>query len=534
MTNRPVFLFLKGHQPPEDPNFIVPPVLDKRAKELLRPGLYKIYLNAQDPRGREAIDILEFPDVKTPEDEIPLDPDDVLQLVLSPLFEHNEHEGRRIMYRTRWMYRGESDRDQKSVEFPLDTLEDEGPRQMELRRPGNIHAGAYMPGHDTDEAQLIRGQLAGIMQESRLMLQEQRHDVEGSRSFATRALDKMFDVVTGLLTHSENQARVNQTGWDALQRSIELRLEADALVAERQKKLDEMMNELARSGIHWDAKKKTWFMPRAVGDSSSKEKKDFLFNMLPMALEALSQGAQAMGQSKAAAALTAGGSMIKAMGDDGEDDDDDVIVEDEEPTATAGRPRPSGNPFMDLCRLFASTVTDEQMRKLQIVLEPHEYQMFADLRTAADPGSCRKALQGLRISLAPVHKRGPVQEILTSHQWGCLHDMGQELMRSIVPQQHPAPPASGQPSPTSRTPAPEPVLEEEPEPVEVEPEPSDELRAQLDAALAKISELQSRVEVAQEEAQEEAAQEPASPKVSKPRTPRKRPARSQSKKKAKT
>lgn len=250
----PSFQFVKAFELQSDLRFPVPSKLSEKVAEVLgKGGLYKIYIQQLIGDAYDPVNEIVFPEVKSSSDTPNLESEFIVQLILAVIYEHNLRFRRQLKYRCRFLSKSDEGGPKQTYnEFFVNAIhffqqeDDEAPvsdpaPQQPMHAPYAPVGGALdFSQHLETPAMMVMAQVASLFSETRLILAEQRTDLSRAREQVSDLQDKLGEVITANLTHTENQTKVNETGWQALHKGVELQAKSQ----EREWKFQQVIDEL--------------------------------------------------------------------------------------------------------------------------------------------------------------------------------------------------------------------------------------------------------------------------------------------------
>ncbi len=408
MSRQPPYTFSREFEPPGH-TFKVPAKLAKKLPEVVGAGLYKAYIAADFQDGHEPLNELNFPSVKTHADLPELDTEQIAQLILAVCYDHNFQVKRQSKYRVRFKEKREQgpsvdsgyctfslnaameyDDQSTAVAVPESPSAPPAPRMPAYGGGGPMDYGEVV----TDPMMLFMQHLSLLMHEQRLWQAEMRMDVQKAREHAENAHEKLYDVVTKNLAHTEAQGRVNQAGWDALQRGVDMQ----AGMQQRDWGYWQEIQKLNNQIILLEQQK-----------SQSSNNGGFIQQFLPIIAMGLMPKMGAMGPMLMGMMQNMMGGQMPQLGappepedDDGDDDDGgddgggqvvDVAALDRMTLRdVASMDEVRASPIKVMCRLLNRIITPDERANIQTILTPEEWSSLQQVLAAPDDQQCAFAL----------------------------------------------------------------------------------------------------------------------------------------------
>jgi hypothetical protein len=379
------YSFKSDFVPPEGKTYAVSVAHIRKMRGIHGPGLFQIVFMTEGwkDRTRKPFDTLTLEGVDSPSDVPPVDQDELFQLVLARLYYHNSDEGREVKYACKFLLKREKGKiDERWMTFKLDVAaeeeeeeeeeEDEEEEREDRRSRTRRFRERYTPRRTMLEEEVgltidnAMGQfLSGVIE----FQGEMREDIRMSRRHTSDALGKLFSIAENMTRHFDNQARVNQAGWDALHLGLDM-----------QKQVYKSMIELREENAGLIAE----------NEALQKEGKDnsrntLLGTIIPLAVKAMGQ---AMGGRNGMA-----GALASAM------PEAEVVSEvmanaglSQDPPEQPQRPQAktvdiyelcsadeiSNHPLTCLSRMLGASIGEGQDVALKKVLSPSEWATFVE------------------------------------------------------------------------------------------------------------------------------------------------------------
>lgn len=463
-SRRLPYQYTKGFEAGDVFDHVVPRNFAQRLPTLFVPGLYKIYLYAEYPSGRQNIEEIEFPTVDSAEDTPELDGEDVAQLVLAPCVEHNRSARSQIKYQTRWMVRQESGSASESwCAFWLNVALEEGGAQLQqLGTPGAMapQDQGYPPGHmapygpppgygpgggplpyaDQDANALLLSAVGRFLDGVTAWQGEMRIDLQAARQHADHSQGQLRDVTSGMMQYNSQQQRANQIGWDAYNRGLTMQESSRKEVSDARHEIEQLRHSLAQSGVHWDEEQGRWVSEENTHERVAQEQADkraMIRTFAPFGIEALGQIVEGLGNKKAGRALKQAAGVAHSLlddpdGDEDEDeDDDDFEVVDAEASPA---PAPSVHPAAEEAAPPAHSGGDP--RRIPAMREVATEDEIARSRSK-DPMLGVVILSRMLGKSVDAAQRQAARDLLTNHEWRSLSGVlaarsAQECQMGIV------------------------------------------------------------------------------------------------------
>jgi len=385
-----------------------PAIFESQVNERISQGLYRIILCWEDAKkGKPQIDEIVFDDIKAPTDELDVDAEELVRLLVARMDEHNATIRHAVKYAVKFLYRARGPSQAKWTYIIRDVE-----KQKQEENDG-------LPPLDlmVDPERLLVSHYAGAFSEMRQVVSEARLDhVEFRQTFAMmigviqEQNMKIYELATKGLEHQDAQAKINQSGWDALQEGIELKREN---MAESIK----LNNELTSAKIELEMLK----------DAMRKAGRQELFNQVAPAA-AIGIGRALEGKSDFFSGLLqkAGFAMAGVQLPGGPEVGGNGAAP---PGAAAGMPQVdireictadelANKPMVSLGRLLGASLSGPQITSLQqSVLQPPEWNAFKMAIGATADDQVMSACMMLFGSLARDDaRRGHLMNLLSPFQ----------------------------------------------------------------------------------------------------------------------